>query len=535
MEKIINLDSLVRKSYCVIDQRISKIILINIILAMVSLAKDIVSAWYLGTTSYADAFMLAYFLIDMIGNNLLANALGLTIIPLLARMYEGGEQQHVAEISLCLVVCSLLVSTIFIIFLFEMRVSVLSWVGAGLNIQFRLLSISLFTFLIPSIIIFPLINIGTAIMQVHNRFILPALAPVLFNLINLIGFIYFLNYKIALFHGVYGVVKFILMGQILMLALVWVPMVKSLYIDLYCSFVKTKGFHVYKHFEFIKRMFLEISPELVSLGKSFLLYLLAILFPQITYLLERYIASHLETGTITALNFAFRLVQFPLWVFIAAFCSVQFPAMAKFSAIGDHEGLHKMLMKSICMTSVFTIPFSIILHVLRVPIISIMLERGEFSPHSVVMTANILAGYAFTISWQGFSAIMIRFALVKGRVLYALVAAIVAMFSTVGSDFILVPLIGAAGLGYGAVIGSIVNYIILYRLFYRFSRFTHSAWKGLAKVIMVNIPLFVFCVLFYQVWLSVVNYGSEVGRISYGVVVGLACLFAFWKGLRVIN
>lgn len=515
------------------NKRISSIILINLLLALVSLWKDILLAGYLGTSAQADAFLLAYFIIDTIGNNLLANALGVAVIPVLAGLYESGEDQRLNTLTRLVVVYTVTISTLIAFLMFGMRFGLLSWVGAGLSEPSRQLSVGLFTLLIPSVVVFPLINIGISIMQVHNRFNIPALAPVLFNAIYLIGLSYLLYFKTPLVIGVYGLAQFIIIGLLVMVSMVWLPILKYRLIvlptwaSIYNSLFRNKIDEV------IKQRLLTVSLDLVTVWKSFLPFLITLLFPQIIYLVERYLASHLETGSISGLNYAFRLVQFPLWVFIAAVSNVLFPVMAKLSLIGDKQGLNKVLMNSIYFTSLFTIPFSIILFVLRVPIISILLQRGEFSSHSVVITANIMAGYTLTIIWQGFSVIWVRASLAEGRVFYALLAAAISAVSTIGFDLILVPLMGAAGLGYGAAIGAIINFSTLYMLFSRFSHFQFSKlFIGLLKIVLANLPLLLVTVLFSQLWVRIAGIGTFGSRFGYAAVVIIVCLPVYWLSLR---
>ena len=486
----------------------------------------------MGTTAQADAFLLAYFIVDTFGNNLLASALGVAVIPVLAGLHGSGEHRRFIKVTRGIIIYTVVISTLLAFIMFGIRFGLLSWVGAGLNGPSRQLSVGLFSLLIPSLVIFPLINIGISIMQVHNRFNIPALAPVLFNLIFLLELIYLLYFNIPLVIGVYGIALFILIGLLVMLALVWFPIFKYRFVALPGLSVTLKTL-VADHSNEIKRRFSFLSPDLVTVWKSFLPYLITLLFPQIIYLVERYLASHLETGSISGLNYAFRLVQFPLWVFIAAVGNVLFPVMAKLSAMGDKQGLNKVLMNSIYFTSLFTIPFSIILFVLRVPIISILLQRGEFSSHSVVITANIMAGYTLTIIWQGFSVIWVRASLAEGRVFYALFASAISAVSTIGFDLILVPLVGAAGLGYGAAIGAIINFATIYMLFSRFSHLQFSKfWRGLFKIVLANLPLLLVTVLFSQLWVQIARIGTSGSKFGYAAVVIIVCLPVYWLGLR---
>lgn len=515
------------------NKRIGNIILINLLLALVSLCKDILLASYLGTSAQADAFLLAYFMIDTLGNNLIANALGVAVIPVLAGLYESGEDQRFNKLTRQVVAYTVVISTMIALLMFGIRVGLLSWVGAGFGESSRQLSLALFTLLIPSLVVFPLINIGISIMQVNNRFNLPALAPVLFNAIFLFGLTYLLYFRIPLVIGVYSLALYIMIGLLGMLAMVWIPIFKY---RLIAWPTRTLNPLVRSNLgKLIKREFLTISLDLMTVWRSFLPYLITLLFPQIIYFMERYLASHLEIGSISGLNYSFRLVQFPIWVFSAAISAVLFPAMAKLSALGDKDDYNKVLINAIYFTAIFTIPLSIILFVLRVPIISILLERGEFSAHSVVITADIMVGYTLAIIFQGFSFIWVRVSLIEGKVIYALVAAAVSALVTIGFDFMLVPIVGATGLGYGTFIGAIFNFATLYILFSRFNHLRFLPWRRLFRIILANLPLLLVTLMFSQLWTRVVENEAFIFRFGYAMTVIVVCLPIYWKSLKVFR
>lgn len=515
------------------NKKISSLVLINLLLAIVALGKDVLLAGYLGTSAQADAFLLANFIVFAIGNNLLASALGVAVIPVLADLHESGEHKRFNNVTFFIIVSTIFISILLALFMFALRFKLFSYGSSGLSWHSRNLSIDLFTLLIPLVIAFPLANIGMSILQVHSRFNIPAFGPVSFNSVLLIGLIFLQYFNIPLAIGVFDIVQLVVFGVIVMLFLVWFPIFQDRLVRLPESISIKKFLLADKLNESSGR---RLSVDIVTVWKSFFPYLLTILFPQIIFMVERYLASNLETGSISGLNYAFRLVQFPLWVFIAAVSTVLFPEMAKMSAMGDKQGYNNVLTNSIYVTSLFTIPFTIILYILRMPIISILLQRGEFNSHSVDITSNIIAGYAFTIIWQGFSVIWVRASIVEGKVSYALIAAAVSAVSNISFDFMIVPILGATGLGYGAAIGAMVNFGVIYMLFARLSNLHFSIlWRRVYKILLANIPLYLITVLFSHLWVSVAKSGTTISRFGYVVVVIIVCSSIYWIALRLFK
>src|SRR4051812_21838057 len=61
---------------------IGVVALLNGSVALMAFVKDVLLASYFGTSVQADGLTLAYFLPDMIGNTLIASALGVSCVPL---------------------------------------------------------------------------------------------------------------------------------------------------------------------------------------------------------------------------------------------------------------------------------------------------------------------------------------------------------------------------------------------------------------------------------------------------------------------
>lgn len=515
------------------NKNINSVIIINFLLAFVSFGKDILLASYLGTSSLADAFVLSYFIVDTIGNNLIAASLGVAVMPVLAGLHTSENHQRFVKVTRYLVVYTFLISIGIALVMFMTRYGLLSLVGGGLSVSSQLLSVALLTLLIPTLILFPLFYIGISMNQVYNRFNIPALSQVLFNLVFLIGLFYLIKTHVPFYSGVYSLALFICLGVLVMTMLVWIPILKERWRcsarRLSISVIKTKSAYM------LKPKLEKYSEELLEIWKNFLPYLLTSLFPQLVYMFERFLASHLEAGSISGLNYAFRLVQFPIWVFIAAVSAVLFPLMAKLFAKGDKQGFNEELKNSIYLSSIITIPFSIILFTLREPIITVLLQRGQFDAHSVSITSTIMAGYTFTIIWQGFSLIWVRASLIEGKVSYAFYAAALGALTSIGFDVVLVQLIGAAALGYGAAIGSVINFATLYILLSHHSRLHFSPWRGLSKIVLANLPLLIVVYCFNLLWQHLGVDGSILMRLGYCLLAVVICIPVYWGGLRVFR
>jgi peptidoglycan biosynthesis protein MviN/MurJ (putative lipid II flippase) len=197
--------------------------------------------------------------------------------------------------------------------------------------------------------------------------------------------------------------------------------------------------------------------DLLRVVRTFAPFLLILFCSQFVYMVERHVASLLGSGTIAGLNYAFRLAQFPNWVFIAALTTVLLPAMAR--AVGERNPsrVRAALTRAIKITLLLTVPMSLVLYLGRVPIISLLLQHGSFDDNSLRTTADILAGYSLSIVPQAIVAVGLRYYMAVERMRVPAVLGLLAMLVTVLCDLLGAPKFGPAALGYGAACGAWVN------------------------------------------------------------------------------
>lgn len=491
---------------------------INLALAAAALFKDIFMASYLGTSAEADALVLAYFIPDTVGNNLLASALGVACIPLFSRLYVAGDSRRLAgAVSACTVLFAAAATALTMFFYLGGR-AVVDGLGAGMEKGARDLCLSLLAIILPALPLYPLVNIWGAALQVHNRFIFPALAPVLFNLV-LLGSVLFLYLgSIPVQSGVHMVAGAILAGTAAMAA---------------TNLLAARRHRIGILAPPGRAVLLASWPDLKAVFSIFLPYLMILLTFQLVYAVERYLASGLEVGSIAGLNYAFRMSQFPLWVFVSAVSAVAYPSMAKATGTGRTGELRETAARSMWMVFAVTVPVAACMFILRVPAVSILLQRGSFDQYSVEITAGILAGYALGIVPQGVAAICLRAYLAAGKYHVPLMAMAASAGVNIALDFVLVARNGSAGLGYGAAAGALAGACILMFLLKRdlVPELALSPVK-LAGMLAANLPVLLVAGLAYKAW-PLVGGAGPLGRLGYALGVVTLGLTLYLAGLRV--
>ena len=426
---------------------ISALILINILLAITALIKDVFLASYLGTTEYADALTLALFVPDTLGNLLIAISINVACVPVFSMLYINEKQDRLIKCVKNINIIIAIATMALAVLLFVFRKSVMGSLGRGVSSHTIKMYIQVFLVILPIIILYPFIYTRISLLQVIDKFITPAFAPVLYNGIFLIAILVGYFIKIPINQGVFLLALSVTLGVISMAIIVIKPL----------SELQSKPFSLSKSPLSILKISREEVDDLKAIFRIFTPYLFIIMSSQMVLYVERLIASNFGKGSASGLSYAYRLSQFPIWVFVAAISTVILPALTKLNGKGCDEELKLKFIKSIRNVLLFSILMTIILFVLRTPVISILFERGSFDHKSLGITSSILKGYSLAIVGQSLSAICIRYFLAIGKMKIPLISCLTAASINIIADLYLSSKIGLAGLGYGAAIASLIG------------------------------------------------------------------------------
>jgi putative peptidoglycan lipid II flippase len=115
---------------------------------------------------------------------------------------------------------------------------------------------------------------------------------------------------------------------------------------------------------------------------------------QINVFLNNFFASSLQEGSLSWLNYAFRLFMFPVGVFGVAISIAAHPVMARQAATGNIDELKKSYVSTLTIAFCLTIPATVGLIILAEPIIRVIFQHGRFDSFATQMTSQALIFYA---------------------------------------------------------------------------------------------------------------------------------------------
>jgi putative peptidoglycan lipid II flippase len=182
---------------------------------------------------------------------------------------------------------------------------------------------------------------------------------------------------------------------------------------------------------------------------------------QVNVVVNSSFASLVSDGAISWLSYAFRLMQLPIGVFGVAVGTTALTHLARDAAAGDQEALRATLRRGLRMVLFLTIPATIGLALLGVPIIRLIYQHGRFSSHATLETARALSGYSVgLVAYAAIKVIAPAF-YVLGQTRVPLIGSLTAVAANLVWNVATFRAFGHVGLALGTSIAALANFSVL--------------------------------------------------------------------------
>jgi putative peptidoglycan lipid II flippase len=337
---------------------------------VLGLVRQIVIAGQFGVGSEMDAYQAAFRLPDILFQLVAGGALGSAFIPTftgyLARNNRSAAWRLASNvINLLLVILTGIAALAALI-----APWLVDWIIApGFDAETAALTTQLMRVMLISSIIFGVSGVIMGSLNAHQHFLLPAIAPVLYNLAIIAGALF-----LAPSIGVMGLAIGVVVGAVSHL-LIQTPALMQF------------------GAQYTPRMDIR-DPGVRQVGRLMGPRVLGLAVVQVNFLVNTNLASRLGEGAVSALNFAWLLMLLPQGVFAQAVATAAFPTFAEQVARNDHPAMRSALAATLRAIFAISLPAAVGLIVLRGPLVALLFERGAFGETSTNLVAWALLFYA---------------------------------------------------------------------------------------------------------------------------------------------
>ena len=330
-----------------------------------------------------EAFQVAFQIPDMIFQLIVMGALAASFIPLFSELKKQDEAKafRFTAIVMNYVMLVFLILSI-LAFIFAEPITGLR-TGKEFSLEQIAIAVKLTRLMLFAQLFFAISNFLTGILQAYQRFIAPALAPIFYNLGIMLGTIF-----LAKYFGIYAAGLGVLLGAFLHM-LVQLPLVWKL------GFRFNFDFNL--KFPSVKKLFALMPPRLLTVGVT-----------EFQNLAMGFFATTIGDLSFVVLKLASRLMTLPIRFFGVPISQASLSFLSEESAGENRAKFNRLLLQSLNQIAFFAMPASVLLLILRVPIIRLIFGTYNFPWKTTVLTGKVVAIIAISITAQAMVQLLVR-------------------------------------------------------------------------------------------------------------------------------
>lgn len=336
-----------------------------------------------GASRELDAYFAAFRIPDAIFQLVVAGALSAALIPVF-QGYRAREQEReawrMASSVINLVVIAL---TGFSMVMAIFAPLIVPLITPGFDAPTTELTVRMTRIMLLSPVFIGMGAVVSGILNSYERFAVPAIAPLLYNLAIILAAI-----VLAPLLGVEGLAVGVAIGSLAHLV-VQLPNLASVgqRYELLLSLTHPG----------VRRVAWLMGPRTLGLAAV-----------QINFLVSTLLASGQPEGSVTAYNYAFQLMQVPVGVVGVSVAVALFPRLSRDAALGRVREVRRQLTSALRILLFIALPLTAVMTVLREPLTAVFFQYGLFSAQSTIRTSDALLYFTLGLAAQSLVPVLAR-------------------------------------------------------------------------------------------------------------------------------
>lgn len=481
---------------------------------VLGLVREMVFAALFGAGAVADAYQVAFRVPNLLRDLFAEGALSAAFVPTFTAALSNDSRAR-AELLADLVMSALLVTTglittLALIFAHPL-VSLMTDAMAGDAAKLAL-AVQLTQIMLPILVVVSLAAVWMGMLNAQRRFVVPALAPALFNVVSIaVG----IGLAIAGRSAIEAIVAWSIGTMVAGIAQAGIQLVALMRTG-YRPRLRLRGITTDKG---VRRIVGMMAPAIIGIAAV-----------NVNVFTNTIFAAELGDGPVAQLNYAFRLFYLPLGVFGMAIATVTMTEISAEAARGDRAALVRRTADGAWASWMLTSASAVGMFVLAEPIVRLVYRWGATSAADAVAIAAVLKYYVLGL---------VPYSLVKlyAPVFYGIDRARVPMVASIAGVAVNIAFnwsthaeLGAPGIALGTTLGALVNVGILWVMTRRVAADAGqgTSWlRNAAALVVANTLLGGIAWGCLQVATRIDTSGAWGQRGVDAIVLGIAMLVGF--------
>ncbi len=411
------------------------------------LLREVLIARAFGASAYTDAFIVAFRIPNLLRRLFAEGAFSQAFVPILAEYKNqkgDAATKELADHAATALLWALAITCILGILAAPVVVYA---IASGLKSDPETFSMSVLMtrIMFPYIGFMAFVALSGGILNTWRQFKIPAFTPVLLNVSFIAASLFAAPY---LEQPIYALAFAVVLGGLLQAAL-QIPALKKV------GMLPRIGFNLRSALADagVRRVLRQMGPAVFGVSVA-----------QISLIINTNIASHLQTGSVSWLGYADRLMEFPTALLGVALGTILLPSLSKAHSVGDTVEYSALLDWGLRLTFLLALPSAVGLATLSEPLTTTLFHYGnKFDALSVDMTARALVAYGAGLIGFILVKILAPAFYAKQDIRTPVKIAVGVLIATQLMNLAFVPVLAHAGLALSIGLGSCLNAAFLYR------------------------------------------------------------------------
>ena len=436
-------------------------------------------------------------------------ALAIALIPVLSETLTHDGKKALWHLFSRIANLAFLVTAFLAVLIVIFAPNVVGWkygIAPGFNEQQKIIVINLMRLDLIATLVFSISGMVMAGLQANQHFLLPAMAPILYNVGQIVGVVFFVP-----IWGVYGLAYGVILGACLHL-LIQVPgLLRNQFIWIPSLGLKD---------QYVIKVLKLMGPRVVS-----------IFFIQMTFLVRDNLASRLQQGSVSALTYGWMIQQVPETLIGTAIGTALLPTLAEMVTANENMRFKETIERAIKVLIAITIPISVIGALGLRPFIDIVFKLPAAQTDLLLWVTR---GYLVGLLGQSVLETVVRAFYARQNAIFPMLGSLLNLVIYIGLGSILIRAMGAVGISLTDSIAFTIQPLFLLLILTRQIKSPLSiGWvplKGLLAGLAVAAVMLIFSALAEQfIHLPVLVSGV------INVILGAAVSVPFvWKEARLL-
>jgi putative peptidoglycan lipid II flippase len=488
---------------------------------ILGLAREQVLAALFGAGHAMDAYNVAFRVPGLLRDLFAEGAMSAAFIPTFTHQLTVGGKQAAWQLARNVMTALVIVTGVAVLAGMTLTMPVASLLASKYaEVPGKLeLTALLARIMLPTVTFVALAAAAMGMLNSLRHFFVPAFSPAMFNVVTIVCAVALvpLMPRFGL-QPIMAIAIGTLLGAFAQVAVQW-------------PLLRREGFRYRPHIDWsdpaLRRVLVLMGPGTVGLAAT-----------QVNIFVNTHLAAGQQPGSVSWLNYAFRLMYLPIGLFGVSIATALLPMVSRQSSQRDLPAVRETIREGISLMLVLNIPATVGLIVLATPIIRLIFERRAFTAVDTAATAAALQLYA--VGLLGYSVVRIVsptfYALGQNRT--PVIVSVASVLVNAVVSVVLVGILGYRGLALGTSVAALFNAAtLLVLLRRRLGGLEERRLMGSVSRIVVAAALMGVAAATMDRWMSEWLPGSsillQILRVGSAITVALSVLAAAAWLLRI--